>query len=713
MKIKNKITLLQLSTVLGILLSIYILYSSFIDIQKLKNIEVSFNKAVDLEYTLNDLMVNTLYTHGDIVAHTDKVLATHLELVSLLNTLYESINRENREILTSFRKFYYTWYQENTGYYLPITRYFRQIIRPFNGLLPIVGQNGLEKAIDIINEEIAAGRMTKEKTVIIQSTIDLLTSYSTKVKSIHDLMIGVQKDLIYQTEKNIATNALILILIVLFIILIATILSTKLSTSLIYKIENVEKSLEKIGEGDLHIQSETKDLDEFNTLNTNFNLLSTMLLSKTESMREIMNEISGTISESVNMDALLIKITEMAKESSNADAATILLVDKFTDILRVEHLDGFFPPPYPIPVTLKSKRSLIEDKFKSTPIAFGSCYITKDSVLKGKPLLVKDTIIESDLLPINSNPQDILFIKSSMTIPLVVSNKLLGVISLAKTTGDSTFSDLDFSNMISFVEYVSLTIDNLYKYMELLEKSEMKREMNIASQIQERLLPKKIPVISNIDVSAFSENARGISGDYYDIYKVSKTRSVATVCDVAGKGIAAALVLVIIRTILQLASNGRSTAKDLLTFLNNSLSDRVKIDYFATLSLLIYDSDTNTTTLSVAGETPILIYRVKEQKVDRIYHNNLPVGIEKGTEYKNIELDLDEDDILYMFSDGLLEVRNDFNDIFSIEELESFILENSNNRTETISVLLKNYLDEFRGSQPRMDDETVIIFKRI
>ncbi|OQY37894.1 MAG: hypothetical protein B6229_07280, partial [Spirochaetaceae bacterium 4572_7] len=91
MKIKNKITLLQLSTVLGILLSIYILYSSFIDIQKLKNIEVSFNKAVDLEYTLNDLMVNTLYTHGDIVAHTDKVLATHLELVSLLNTLYESI----------------------------------------------------------------------------------------------------------------------------------------------------------------------------------------------------------------------------------------------------------------------------------------------------------------------------------------------------------------------------------------------------------------------------------------------------------------------------------------------------------------------------------------------------------------------------------------------------------------------------------------------
>ena len=99
-----------------------------------------------------------------------------------------------------------------------------------------------------------------------------------------------------------------------------------------------------------------------------------------------------------------------------------------------------------------------------------------------------------------------------MTFPLVVSNKLLGVISLAKTKREEMFSDLDFTNAMSFVEYVSLTIDNLYKYMELLDKSEMKREMGIASEIQTQLLPKKIPNVPNIDVSAFSNSARGISG---------------------------------------------------------------------------------------------------------------------------------------------------------------------------------------------------------
>lgn len=713
MKIQTKMTLIQLTIVFSILLSIGILYRSFQDIEELKKLQVNFNRLVDIEYNVNDMLYNSLSIEENIVEYGLNFTNKYNELISLVDFMYSSVLENHREIEVNFKQFYYTWHQKNSDYYLPLAQDFRDYISPEGGWIPIIGQHGLAKGYDILLEQDSLGLGDKDKLKQLNRSITKIKRYRKNEQNVENQIKLVQEDLDYQIDVNIATNALFLIIFSLIIVTVAIILSSRISKSLINKVHNVESSLEKISEGDLSSQVIDQSGDEFSELAESFNTLSSMLLDKTASMKEIMNEISDIISEDVNIDALLVKITELAKKSSKADAATILLVDKFSDILRVEHMDGFFPPPYAISISVKSKRSLIEEKFKSTSIAFNSSYLSRDSVLKGEPLFIKDTELEPDQLPLNSNPQDILFVKSSMTIPLVVSNKLLGVISLAKTNREETFSDLDFSNMVSFVEYVSLTIDNLYKYMELLEKSEMKREMNIASQIQTQLLPKKIPVLPNADVSAFSDSARGISGDYYDIYKISKDKSVATVCDVAGKGIAAALVLVIIRTILQLASNTRSTAKDLLTFLNKSISDRVKTDYFATLSVLVYDNKTDEMTLAIAGDTPVLIYRNDRQIVERITHNDVPVGIDNTTIYTNKNITLKEDDVLYMFSDGLLEVRNDFNDVFSINELESFILEHSNNRTETITVLLKEYLTEFRGSQDRIDDETVVIFKKI
>lgn len=710
MKIRTKITLLQLSTLFCIFLSITVLTRVYRSSQQVKNLQVDFNKAIDLEKKLNNLLASSLYTEEDIAVYGEEIANTYSDLKEVLGNLYVEIGKNNKKVHDSFKAFYRSWEAVNSYYYTPVTSYFRLMMSPSNGWLDLIGTNGLVQTVDDLDKSKSDYKIKKQ---FLGKAIISIEKNSNMTVSIEMLMEDVREDIRRELEVNIATSLLRLVFIVLSIIILTMLISSWLSRRLISKIHHVEDTLLKISSGDLTEETEDKDNDEFTLLTSNFNVLSSMLLSKSSSMREIMTEIGDIISESINIDALLVKITELARKSSNADAAVILLVDKFSDILRVEHIEGFFPPPYTLSATVRSKRELIEEKFKSTPIDFGSSFLAKDSILKGKPLLIKDTQLDNSIIPINSNPQDILFIKSNITIPLVVANKLLGVISLAKTKGDSTFSDLDFSNMISFMEYVSLTIDNLYKYMELLEKSELKREINIASEIQSQLLPKKIPSLNGVDVTAFSNSARGISGDYFDIYKVSKNVSVSTVCDVAGKGIPAALVLVIIRTILQLASNSKTTAKDLLTFLNKSISDRVKTDYFATLSVLVHNSLTDEITVSVAGDTPLLVYRNKEQKVERIYHSDVPVGIDKLTVYKNINIDLEEDDIIYMFSDGLLEVRNDFDDIFTIEELESFILEYSNNRTETISVLLKKYLDEFRGSKQRMDDETVIIFKKI
>lgn len=713
MKIRVQITLIQLATLLTVLVSIFVLYNTLTNIRDVKNIQVYFNQFVDLEEDVKDLIYNSLYIDEQIVDYSKKIIEKQDQIVRIADFLYDKIPDHHKNIEQNFMTLYYKWQQKNSEYYALATTTFKEFSAFQSDWIPIIANHGLLKAADILEDEKGSEFYDEEKVETLSSLLKLINKYKTDNYDIMKLKDQVLEDISYTVEKDLATSYLILIITILITVTTSILISMRVAESLIVKVHKVEESLEKISEGDLTSKVEEHGGDEFEILANSFNTLTDMLLNKSESMREIMNEISDIISEEINMDSLMVKITELAKSSSRADASSILLVDKFKDQLIVEHTEGFFPPPYSLSTSVKSKRNLITEKFKSTPIPFHSNYLATADILKGKPLFIKDTEADKTIMPMNSNPQDIQFIKSSMTIPLVVSNKLLGVISLAKTKRDETFSDLDFSNMVSFVEYVSLTIDNIYKYMELLEKSEMKREMGIASEIQTQLIPKKIPVLPNVDITAFSDSAKGISGDYYDIYKITKDKSVATVCDVAGKGVAAALVLVIIRTILQLASHSKSTSKDLLNFLNKSISDRVKTDNIATLSCIVYDNSTNKISLTIAGDTPVLIYRSKAQLVERISHSDIPVGIDTTNSYTNKELELSEDDVLYMFSDGLLEVRNDFNDIFSIEELESFILENSNNRTETISVLLREYLQEFRGSQERLDDETVIIFKKI
>ena len=140
-------------------------------------------------------------------------------------------------------------------------------------------------------------------------------------------------------------------------------------------------------------------------------------------------------------------------------------------------------------------------------------------------------------LPDNANPESDLFINSAIFIPLKISGITGGILALALIDKEAVFTDLDYSYMRSYGEFISMTMDNMQKYFELMRSQQINREIEVAADIQKTLLPEKMPIIAGAEVAAFSDAAKGVSGDYYDVFSLGDEKTALIICDVAGKGV--------------------------------------------------------------------------------------------------------------------------------------------------------------------------------
>jgi sigma-B regulation protein RsbU (phosphoserine phosphatase) len=427
-----------------------------------------------------------------------------------------------------------------------------------------------------------------------------------------------------------------------------------------------------------------------------------------ESLFEFMRNLGSAIAEKLDLTQILNFIIASATKSTNADAGAILLVDEFEDILRVEAVNGIFPPPYEAPEQIKLKISSIQSYFKSIPIKIGDT-ILGEAAKEGRPIFVRNTLNDERMKYNTKN--DTLFVSSIIIIPLIVAKRILGVLSIIKRERGKFFSENDFDHIKTFADYASLTIDFIMTYMELIEKREMERELGIAAEIQQKLLPNKIPRLDKATISAFSIPAKGVSGDYFDVLPLQKNKVAMVICDVAGKGVPAALVMVMIRSILHLITSADKDARTIVTWINRGITGRIDIDHFATLSFMIYDQKTGKMTYSNAAHHPLLIFKKKTGKLESIDTEGLPIGIERGTKYEQKSFRIEKGDVAVLYTDGIIEAMNANGEQYTFESLAKVVLKNAHLSPNELIEKIKSDLKVFVGNAPQHDDQTLLLMK--
>jgi sigma-B regulation protein RsbU (phosphoserine phosphatase) len=427
-----------------------------------------------------------------------------------------------------------------------------------------------------------------------------------------------------------------------------------------------------------------------------------------ESMFDFMKNLGSAISRRIEMPEVLDIIVKAASRNLGADAGAILLVDDYEDVLRVRATQGIYPPLYPVPDIARVTTGSIKRHFEDTPIAIGET-VLGETVSSAEPVLVPNAAEDPRLS--GNAADDVLFVSSLMAVPLIVSNRVLGVISTLKRAENQFFDERDFEHLRTFAEYASVTIDNIHTYLEVLEKREMETELDIAADIQNKLLPGDSPSIANGSLASFTIPAKGVSGDYHDVISLDGRRIAMVVGDVAGKGIPAALVMVMIRSILHLVVSPSRDAAAVLTLVNRGITGSIDLDHYATMGYLIYDQDTREVTYANAAHHPLLVYRKKLSKLLQVDTEGLPIGIERQSKYAQKRFTVEPGDLLVLYTDGVVEAMNEAGRQYGLQSLKDSISRAPDSDPQQLVHNVREDLEAFVGNASRHDDQTMLVMR--
>jgi serine phosphatase RsbU (regulator of sigma subunit)/tetratricopeptide (TPR) repeat protein len=251
----------------------------------------------------------------------------------------------------------------------------------------------------------------------------------------------------------------------------------------------------------------------------------------------------------------------------------------------------------------------------------------------------------------------------------------------------------------------------------LAEQERLQKEMQVAQEIQQTLLPSEFPELEGYQIASYYEAAKEVGGDYFDFVEVDKDTLGIVVGDVSGKGVPGSLVMTMIRTALRTEARGVKDAAEVLAKVNDFVVNDMKKGMFVTLFYVIIDSKRRRLNYASAGHNPMILYRASTQQTYYLNPRGFPIGIslpDSDLFRKSIESDtiaLTEDDILIIYTDGITEAMNQKRQLFGEERFLEGIRKNGNLAAETFVENLQQDILSFTEGMAQNDDITLVSIK--
>jgi len=231
-------------------------------------------------------------------------------------------------------------------------------------------------------------------------------------------------------------------------------------------------------------------------------------------------------------------------------------------------------------------------------------------------------------------------------------------------------------------------------------------ELNVAREIQMGFLQTDFPEHEKFDLFAVCQPAKAVGGDLYDFFFVDDNRLCFALGDVSDKGVPAALFMTTTKTLIQVLIRRNPDPAEIMTELNNIISERNERGMFVTLIIGILDLTTGIITYSNGGHNPPL---TGNGKLSFLEQKSGPfVGTFPEVQYKSLEHRLERGDILFLYTDGVTEALNSEPAEYSDERLFQFLSDNSKGSVKTTVGKVLNDVKLFVGNAPQSDDITML-----
>ena len=291
--------------------------------------------------------------------------------------------------------------------------------------------------------------------------------------------------------------------------------------------------------------------------------------------------------------------------------------------------------------------------------------ITEDLNLAGLDLKAAESIVVQGLRAVVAIP---LYASSRSTADTGAENErgqLLGVLYL-DSRRIAAFSALDRQILDALAVQAASIMDNARLVERERERQRLEQELSIARTIQQALLPQNLNECPHLAVTGVNYPCHEVGGDYYDVVPMSEDRTAILIADVSGKGLGAAL----LTTMLQGALSGLTMGADpvkVFNHVNRFLCRHAEVGRYATMFIGMVGADGTLEYIKAGHPSPLLL---RNGKVSELYtEGSFPVGLIPEAEFTSVRIQLEPDDTLVLFSDGVTEAEDPDHELFEVSGL--------------------------------------------
>jgi sigma-B regulation protein RsbU (phosphoserine phosphatase) len=401
-------------------------------------------------------------------------------------------------------------------------------------------------------------------------------------------------------------------------------------------------------------------------------------------------DVSRELTSILERDELLQRIADKVKKLVNYHLFNVMVWNE-----AAEQLECAFAKHYGEAITMRLSVALFEG-------------VTGHAAGHRLPVRVDDVRLDRRYIEFPHSDN----VRSEMVIPLLIQDRLVGVLDL-ESTNLAAFTTENERMLGILGSYVAIALENSRLYELSRDREQrMQSDLDTAREIQLQLLPQGQRKIPGLDIASAYLPARQLAGDFYDFLPYGSGRLGMALGDVSGKGTAAALYgSLTVGIMREYTQEHRCWPEEMLAVLNTRLNAAHMSPKYVALLFAVYDASLRHLMVANAGAPRPILKR--GENIQEIQIEGTPLGMFPGIEYETVTLALLPEDIVVLASDGILESMNSEKELFGLERLAGVLRRiTSGSSSESICAAILEATDAFSGQpEEAHDDRTLIVLR--
>lgn len=407
---------------------------------------------------------------------------------------------------------------------------------------------------------------------------------------------------------------------------------------------------------------------------------------------EALNEM-GEVLSSLDLDRILARLMELSLKIMDAEVGAILLRGEEGQLEPT--IEWGLQERHIIALVNREERRFV------------------DLVMENAAMLIIDDLAHDEEYENRDRQYNI---SSVIGLPLLTKEAPYGVLVVVNPEADLGETCREVETLRTVAHLASITIENFLYHRQVVSQEKLMGQLRVAGEIQRGLLPAMTPNNSGYDISGISIPATNVGGDFFDYLTISPGELCVVIGDVAGKGLPAALLMAMTRSMIRASLRLPEAPLDdrhklQITALNTLISQENLNDRFITALFAWLHREAGTLTVVSAGHNPLLLFRRQSGVVESLNEGGLPLGIVAHEDYAEQTVAVAPDDILLMYTDGIPDARNHNEVSYGVNRLQQVVWAYANQSATMIRDAILTDVERFTGPQPENDDMTVVVIK--